>query len=302
MINDSLDIRFQFENEIIEVYKISNEIIDKPYPMHNHGDNCFEFHYVVSGNATIETDDKMIPVSKGTFYITGPFVRHAQFPSLKIEKGNSESIKSNALYREYGIYFNIVQTLPEGASENICVMRTLKKTPFIISHDNYKVYNIFKDIFFELENQQIGYYDNIISLLRLLIVTSVRLSPDEVLHQKINDNLDVIRNNKRNLIIDDLFMNFCADLTLPKLSRAIGFSERQTQRYLSKEYGKTFNQKKLEARMSAAKVMLMDESLSVDDIALKLGCVGNSKFLSSFKNYYGITARQFRKDRKLIDE
>ena len=71
MINDSLDIRFQFENEIIEVYKISNEIIDKPYPMHNHGDNCFEFHYVVSGNATIETDDKMIPVSKGTFYITG---------------------------------------------------------------------------------------------------------------------------------------------------------------------------------------------------------------------------------------
>ncbi len=298
MVYDNSQIKFQFENEIIEVLKISNEIINKPYPMHNHGENCFEFHYVLSGNAIIETPDKMISVGKGTFYVTGPLMQHAQFPDSSKNQYTTESDNSNNTYKEYGIYFNVVQTSLHDNS----IIESLKKQSFIISENNYKIYNIFKQIIFEIENQKIGYVENIISLLRLLIVASIRLSPDVINSEISCNNLDKALNNKRSLLIDDLFMNSYANLTLSKLASEIGLSERQTQRYLSKVYGKTFNQKKLEARMSAAKVMLMDYNLSIDDIAYKLGYAGNSKFLSTFKNYYGITARQFRKDSNFINK
>ncbi len=295
MVYDNLKIRFQLENVIIEVSKISNEIVKKPYPMNSHSENGFELHYIASGDAIIETQEKMVALSKGTFYVTSPFMRYAQFPSETKQisgKGNS--------YREYSVCFNIVQTLQD-SMDDAEIMSILKTHQFIISENSYKAYGIFKEILFEVENQQVGYIDNIISLVRILIINAARMVTQDNDAEIAKNNLEIIRSTKRNLIIDDLFLNSYADLTLPKLSKAIGFSERQTQRYLSKEYGKTFNQKKLEARMAAAKVMLIDESVSIDDIAVKLGYVGNSKFLSSFKSYYGITARQFRKDKKFID-
>ena len=60
-------------------------------------------------------------------------------------------------------------------------------------------------------------------------------------------------------------------------------------------YGKSFQQKKAEARMSVAAILLSDQSLSITDIAENLGYSSIEHFSSSFRRFYNTSPREFRK-------
>ena len=62
------------------------------------------------------------------------------------------------------------------------------------------------------------------------------------------------------LVADEIFLYEYRDITLEEMAKRLGFSVRQTQRLLQKMYGKSFTQKKLEARMSAAVVTVCPSS------------------------------------------
>ena len=64
---------------------------------------------------------------------------------------------------------------------------------------------------------------------------------------------------------------------------------------LKKYYGKTFQQKKQEARMSAAKIYLTDKRLSITQIAEKLNYSTSQHFTQAFRQHYGITANEYRR-------
>lgn len=64
--------------------------------------------------------------------------------------------------------------------------------------------------------------------------------------------------DSKSVIIEEYFLYEYQDLSLPDLSDRLKLSPRQTQRLLMEYYGKTFQQKKAEARMSAAAILLSD--------------------------------------------
>ena len=60
-------------------------------------------------------------------------------------------------------------------------------------------------------------------------------------------------------------------------------------------YGKTFQQKKAEARMSAAAILLSDPRKKISEIAESLGYSSAEHFSSAFRRYYDMNPRDYRK-------
>jgi AraC-like DNA-binding protein len=83
-------------------------------------------------------------------------------------------------------------------------------------------------------------------------------------------------------------------LTLEILSSRLGLSRRQTERLLKDQYGKTFQQKRTEARMSAATVLLRSSSQSISDISDQLGYSSVEHFSNAFRKYWDMGPRDFR--------
>ena len=99
----------------------------------------------------------------------------------------------------------------------------------------------------------------------------------------------------KTLIIERAFLYHYETITLENLAKTLGLSVRQTERFLKKYYGKTFQQKKQEARMSAAKIYLTDKRLSITQIAEKLNYSTSQHFTQAFRQHYGITANKYRR-------
>jgi len=84
-------------------------------------------------------------------------------------------------------------------------------------------------------------------------------------------------------------------ITLESLADRLGLGIRQTERFIKEYYGKTFSQKKTEARMSMAKILLKDKNISISEIAKRLNYSSIEHFSYAFKKYHGISAREYRK-------
>ena len=90
--------------------------------------------------------------------------------------------------------------------------------------------------------------------------------------------------DKTSVIIEDYFLYEYQSLSLEELAGKLGLGTRQTERLLQKHYGKTFLQKKTEARMSAAAILLSDSSRSITSVAEALGYSSMEHCSSAFKN------------------
>ncbi|MDE6202602.1 MAG: helix-turn-helix transcriptional regulator, partial [Lachnospiraceae bacterium] len=97
------------------------------------------------------------------------------------------------------------------------------------------------------------------------------------------------------LIIEECFLYEYRTLTLDVLASRLGLGIRQTERLLKTHYGKTFLQKKTEARMSAASILLQNPGLSITQIAEDTGYSCIEHFSASFRRYYGQSATSYRK-------
>ena len=123
------------------------------------------------------------------------------------------------------------------------------------------------------------------SLLRQLLVRLVRNFEEKKGSGRCAGSL--ITTDKTAVIIEDYFLYEYQNLSLEELAGKLGLGTRQTERLL---------QKKTEARMSAAAILLTDSSRNITSVAEALGYSSIEHFSSAFKNYYQISPRQYRKE------
>lgn len=91
--------------------------------------------------------------------------------------------------------------------------------------------------------------------------------------------------------------NYQKPLTLETLSEHFHFHYTYINRLLTKQYGKSFKQLLIRVRLKESLLLLDDPSLSITEIAEKLGFFDYKHFRQSFKNYYGITPAKYRNHR-----
>lgn len=225
---------------------------------------------------------KKYNLSPGIVYVTGPYVEHEQIADEK------EPMAEYCIYMQIGIN-------GEKTDNAKPVMDAFEKRPFWIGIDRYGISEILTKIFCEIKNKNVGYRFQVNTLLQQIILCMVRNYEIESCNSPgLTHNNEIEMHYDPCLYIDTCFLYHYSDVSLESIAKAIGLSVRQTERLIKSHYGMTFREKKISARMSAAALMLTEESTSITKISERLGYSSVEHFGSAFKSYYGISPGKYR--------
>ena len=126
---------------------------------------------------------------------------------------------------------------------------------------------------------------------QLMIHVLRAIQPDE------QDSHAIIFDHSAAHIIDHYFSSFNMQgcHTRKDLSEKLHCSERQLNRILSKLYGMTFQEKRLQARMDYAKYLLRNTDMKIPEISSQVGYSNETSFYKVFRATNGITPNDFRR-------
>ncbi len=278
-----LNIHFSLESTEFSALNIVFETFEQPIPQHSHGINSYEIHYIPYGRGRVMIDNITYDVTPNTLYITGPHVEHAQIPD------------KNDPMSEYCIYLKIKHSnYREGNTLSTSYISLFKDTAFWFGQDTQDLHPLMQQIFHELEYEYTGYMTQVEALLSQCVVKMIRNYKHRSESKKHIAPPNLV--DSKYIILEESFLYEYHNLTLEKLSARLGLSPRQTERFIKDCYGRTFSQKKTDAKMAAATMKLSDSQITITEIAYALGYSSVEHFSHAFKNYYGITARQYRKE------
>ena len=281
----NLDLTFSMDDVTFTVLSISNEQMIVPIPRHSHSRNSYELHYISYGYGTLIANDVRYKITPGTFYMTGPQVFHEQISD------------PNEPMREYGVYLKV--SLPRKGTKSE-LLRSFLQQSFFFGPTGIEVYELMKRLISELEQGPEGHRFMLSALLQELIVEIARLyratsatmvastapSPSNVHPSETHFSDTHLPDDQTYLLIEESFLYNYRDITLDSLATLLNLSRRQTERLLQQHYGKTFLQKKKEARMSAACILLQAGDRSIASVAYELGYSSPEHFTHAFKNYF----------------
>ena len=166
-------------------------------------------------------------------------------------------------------------------------------TPFWYGQDSHAIFPVMQQIFYELEHKYTGYMLQVESLLQQCIVKTVRNYENRI--ESENHLVPSSLVDRKYLIVEESFLYDYETITLELLSLRLGLGIRQTERFLKDYYGKTFLQKKTEAKMSMAKIYLSDPEITISEIAKRLNYSSLEHFSYAFRQYYGSSASEYRR-------
>ncbi|MCI8275178.1 MAG: AraC family transcriptional regulator [Lachnospiraceae bacterium] len=287
-----LNIRFSVEQRSFCALNIIYERFLRTVPSHSHGKNSYEIHYIPSGFGHARINQALYDIVPNTLYVTGPHVEHAQVPAPEDPMC------------EYCVYLNLERGRPRGNPEKRpaaqwlpapppSILQLFEETPFWFGQDRQNVSGVMEQIFFELRNQYRGYMQQVEALLTQLVVLTARNYEEQ---QKAVTHFGPSNpENSKFILLEEYFLYEYQNLSLKALADRLGLGCRQTERLLKEHYGKTFLQKKTEARMAAAAILLSDQARSISSIAEELGYSSAEHFSAAFKRHYKMTAREYRR-------
>ena len=282
-----LNIKTTINDTTFLVLNIVYERFLKSMPKHSHGNNSYELHYIPYGHGKVSIDDQIYNITPNTLYMTGPHIEHEQIP-----------VKNDPM-TEYCIYFKIQKNSSHPAPDVDTVAYKFEKTHFWFGQETQELYPLIQQIFFELEHPYRGYMIQVEALLQQCLVKIVRNYENRTQSKSHFSPSNLV--DSKYIIVEECFLYEYETITLEILSERLGLSIRQTERFLKEYYGKTFLQKKTEAKMSMAKIYLNDDTINISEIADRLNYSSIQHFSYAFKQYYGITPSNYRKNNKIAE-
>lgn len=275
-----LNLSFSLDGLPVQAINMTYERFLRTIPSHSHGSGCYEIHYIPFGYGDLTAEGSLFHIVPNTLFVTGPHVEHAQAP------------EPEEPMEEYCVYLKIRDTASRHKTSSP-VMESFLSMPFWFGADTQGIHGLMRQLFQELERRPIGYLTQAKLLLSQLLIYTVRnyKNARPAYPAPAPDGSA----NPGSVIIEEYFLYEYRSLSLEELACRLRLSPRQTQRLLLSYYGKSFQQKKAEAKMSAAAILLADKSKSITSIAEELGYSSPEHFSSAFRSYYGTCPREYRK-------
>lgn len=280
----NMDIKLRLGGLLLNVLFVRFGVFSQTIAEHSHSFGSYELHYIPSGYGELIVHGRRYPIVPGTLYMTGPGVAHEQIP---------DRVDPMA---EYCMFFEVRTPAPPAAqSQTIpcepALAELLLSAPFWYGRDEGDLMPLFHMLAEELAQRRLGLHQMATNLLEMILIRTIRQYAQGEIHPIVPaKTLD----DSRMMIIENSFMYHASTITLGALSRMIGLSERQTDRIIRRQYGMSFRQKKKQARMAAAARLLKTTDWQVTEIARQTGYATVEQFSHSFKQYYGLTATEYR--------
>ena len=246
---------------------------------HRHSNVSYEIHYTQSGQGDVTIDGKTRGVGPDTLYVTGPGVEHAQ-----------RSDPQSPII-EYCLYLNC-ELSPRAREDPFF---RFAQTHFWMGEDGGRVYPLLERLIEEGRRPQPGSREMAEALLRQIIILLMRMYRQETSPTPVRNRAPALTRAGLMPIIEDAFFYRHSTLTLKDLASLLNLSQRQTQRLLQDNFGKTFSQKLTDARMAEASQLLTGTGLSVTEIAERSGYSSIEHFSAAFHRSMGCSPREYRK-------
>lgn len=263
---------FEFDNCIFNIADICGGEFYADVNYHNHSKSGFEIHYDVYGKGNLTTEDGEYELGENTLYVTGP------------EKYHAQSFDRNEPLFEYSIYIELVKYEKSELADIF-----LNKS-FWIGKATNNIGVLFQSIAeTNLSNHKCSELE-MKALFKLLLAEIVRLYEPNLRVNNAN------RKTSRNKTIESQFLYNSSNITLESLSNILGICQRQTERVLKENFGKTFSQMKKEYQIENA-IGLFATDMSLEEIAEECGFCDVSAFYKAFKEQKNTTPAKYRKDR-----
>lgn len=280
---DHIDINFTIGDTRFAALNLIYEKFLRVVRAHSHGSQSYELHYIPEGYGRARIQGKIYEITPGTLYMTGPHVEHAQMP-----------VPEDPMC-EYCIYLKTEKrrrSHPVSPTE-ADITALFESTPFWFGPAD-STGPLIDALFTELKQKEPGFEIQAESLLKQIVVSMTRhYRQSAAYHEPTSRTTET---DKSAVIMEDSFFYEYHDLSLESLASRLGLGTRQTERLLQKHFGKTFLQKKTEARMTDAALLLADPHRSVTSIAEDLGYSSVEHFSTAFRRWYGTGPRQYRKE------
>lgn len=257
----------------MEVVRISDETMQGDIPMHRHAENSLEFHFILSGRGKMKTREQEFAAESGDFFITLGEAEHEQYND------------PHDPMRELCIYATFKRTEKEDKAA-----KQFLSCPFRHGKADEDMQLCARQMVKELRAEKKGANDALSCYFRLLLIGAERAQTD-----REKDRGRISADGAIFLKIEEAFLYDFRTVTLSSLARNVGLSERQLQRVLQERYSQTFTQKRTEARMRAANMMLARGKYTVTRIAEEAGYSCAEHFCTEYKKYTGMTARAYCK-------
>jgi len=274
------DFFFTIGNLMFHTLAVSCAKFTDDITAHSHSTNSCEIHYIINGEGVVTLHGKTFPVSAENIYITGPFVEHAQIFN------SSDPMKEFCIY----LSFEKMTRQPENDISKALYTIFMESDPEIHRVEAFLIPIAFQ-IAKECIRKSYGYTTIVGALLQQFVILCLRIYSKTLMNVPIAPSS--LETNY--LIIENSFLFEYNTITLATLSKRMNLSPRQTERILLKYYYKNFQQKKMEAKMSAALFCLKTKNMKISDIAEQLGYSSVEHFSSSFKKYHGCSPSCYKK-------
>lgn len=265
MLNISeANIRFCVENLRVKVIRINYGVFYRPFPKHKHGNRFYEAHLVTGGSGVLVANGNEYELGSGMLYMTGPLIEHEQITNARDPMD------------EYCIQFELTQMKTAKSGK---ISSVLKDTTFWIGEDTQNMKQLFEILAEESKNKRVGYIQSVINLSYQILIYIAR---NYLGSERVEKYEPIVPDDRRTVIVDESFLYYYRTITLSELSEKLNLSQRQTERFLKKTYGKTFAQMKKEARTARAKELIRNGT-KPSEAALEVGYENLKSLLRNIK-------------------
>lgn len=256
-------------------------------PEHEHSD--FEIHIIPQGKGRIRIEDCDFEVGAGEFYITGPNVRHFQLTDP------TDPMMEYCLEFELKIQEDVASGNPFMQDECLFLRDTLSRVYPCAFKDSLGLAQSFETIMQEVKEQNACYMLKVQTLLMKIIIDMLRSICSQhgiSYHNPATENLEEANRIRR--IIKYIDSNYKNHITIKDISKVILLSPRQIDRLMKKTFHQTFHNYLLTHRMHIAEKLLMNSSLSIEQVAYESGFTSHYYMYQAFKRRSKLTPGKLR--------
>ncbi len=255
----------------------------------------WEFVYIESGKVSVRADDETFILKKGEMVCHKPF----QFHSIKPYGGKTSVIifcfETSERNREYMEYFkNKILSVNQRQKQYLNDIANMGRTVFLPKDPLETARDGQMDISAEAGELDLQFIKNSIELLIISLLSS------NATEKKARASLYKQYSQRQTLtesIIEYLEKNIGSDIDLDIISKQFSYSLSSIKRIFREETGNSIIAHLNDLRMQKAKELLDDKSLSVGEIAHRVGFSNTYYFSNTFKKKWGESPTKYRENK-----
>ena len=256
-------------------------------PKHSH--MYYEFHVIAGGSGIVLIGDEVFKIRKGSFFITGPGIKHEQTSDpndpifeycIKLHLETVDSLVTSNIPQKQETRM-LVQTLA-----------SVYKYPFI---DIYNIKSMIDELYKEVENKSPGYTIAFQNKLIEIVNSFYRTICNNTTHIN-HQNSKSYKSHEEHIyrVVEFMSKNYTKDISINDLEQHMILSAKQINRILKKEFEHTFNEHLHHLRLEKVKQLSEETNLTTEQIASQCGYSNVRNLYQSLKKYNRPTPSQIR--------